>query len=149
MRQLRKLKIFAWRLWIAWKMGEEIQGLDPGLLKLGKIQGLDPPLLPTVNTNSEIILTLSAFSDWQFDFAHFLPTLLYLHPESCWLGPEHRLRRKVFSTSVQVVRYRSPHWYKGSVIHNHGGCYILSPTVLWSAARTIQAWFLGIYNRPF
>jgi hypothetical protein len=33
-------------------MGEEIQGLDPGLLKLGKIQGLDPPLLSTVNTNS-------------------------------------------------------------------------------------------------
>jgi hypothetical protein len=29
-------------------MGEEIQGLDPGLLKLGKIQGL----LPTVNTNT-------------------------------------------------------------------------------------------------
>ncbi len=36
-------------------MGEEIQGLDPGLLKLGKIQGLDPPLLPTVNTNSGVI----------------------------------------------------------------------------------------------
>ncbi len=52
MRQLRNLKIFAWRLWIAWEMGEEIQGLDPGLLKLGKIQGLDPPRLPTVNTNS-------------------------------------------------------------------------------------------------
>ncbi len=33
-------------------MGEEIQGLDPGLLKLGKIQGLDPGLLMTVNTNS-------------------------------------------------------------------------------------------------
>jgi hypothetical protein len=33
-------------------MGEEIQGLDPGLLKLGKNQGLDLPLLPTVNTNS-------------------------------------------------------------------------------------------------
>jgi hypothetical protein len=33
-------------------MGEEIQGLDPGLLKLGKIKGLDLPLLPTVNTNS-------------------------------------------------------------------------------------------------
>jgi hypothetical protein len=33
-------------------MGEEIQGLDPGLLKLGKIQGLDLRLLPTVNTNT-------------------------------------------------------------------------------------------------
>jgi hypothetical protein len=33
-------------------MGEEIQGLDPGLLKLGKIQGLDPRLLLTVNTSS-------------------------------------------------------------------------------------------------
>jgi hypothetical protein len=33
-------------------MGEEIQGLDPGLLKLRKIQGLDPGLLMTVNTNS-------------------------------------------------------------------------------------------------
>jgi hypothetical protein len=33
-------------------MGEEIQGLDPGLLKLGKIQGLDLRLLMTVNTNS-------------------------------------------------------------------------------------------------
>jgi hypothetical protein len=35
-------------------MGEEIQGLDPGLLKLGKIQGLDPGLLLTMNTNSGI-----------------------------------------------------------------------------------------------
>ncbi len=33
-------------------MGEEIQGLDPGLLKPGKIQGLDPCLLTTENTNS-------------------------------------------------------------------------------------------------
>jgi hypothetical protein len=44
-------------------MGEEIWGLDPGLLKLGKIQNpgllklgkihsLDPGLLLTMNTNS-------------------------------------------------------------------------------------------------
>ncbi len=33
-------------------MGEEIQGLAPGLFKLGKIQGLDPGLLLTMNTNS-------------------------------------------------------------------------------------------------
>jgi hypothetical protein len=35
-------------------MGEEIQGLDPGLSKLGKIQGLDSGLFKTINTNSEI-----------------------------------------------------------------------------------------------
>ncbi len=33
-------------------MGEEIQGLDPELVKLGKILDLDPRLLPTVNTSS-------------------------------------------------------------------------------------------------
>jgi hypothetical protein len=38
-------------------MGEEIQGLDPGLLKLGKVQGLDPGLLMTVNTNSGEVAT--------------------------------------------------------------------------------------------
>jgi hypothetical protein len=32
MRQMENLKIFPWCLWIAWKIGEEIQGLDPGLL---------------------------------------------------------------------------------------------------------------------
>ncbi len=37
-------------------MGEEIQGQDPGLLKLRKIQGLDPGLLATMNTNSGITL---------------------------------------------------------------------------------------------
>jgi hypothetical protein len=52
MRQMKNLEISAWCLWIAWKMGEEIQGLDPGLLKLGKIQGLDLRLLATMNTNS-------------------------------------------------------------------------------------------------
>ncbi len=40
-------------------MGEEIQGLDPGLLKLGKIQGLDLRLLPTVNTNSGFVSCLT------------------------------------------------------------------------------------------
>jgi hypothetical protein len=35
-------------------MREEIRGLGPGLLKLGKIQGLDPGPLLTVNTNSEV-----------------------------------------------------------------------------------------------
>jgi hypothetical protein len=34
-------------------MGEEIQGLDPGLLKLGKIR-----LLMTVNTNSGRLLVV-------------------------------------------------------------------------------------------
>ncbi len=47
MRQLRNLNIFAWRLWIAWKMGEETQGLDPGFLKLRKLQAQDPRLFPT------------------------------------------------------------------------------------------------------
>jgi hypothetical protein len=33
-------------------MREEIQGPDPGLLKLGTIHGLDPELLTSLNTNS-------------------------------------------------------------------------------------------------
>jgi hypothetical protein len=33
-------------------MGEENQGLDPGLFKPGKNQGLDPGLLTTVNYTS-------------------------------------------------------------------------------------------------
>ncbi len=52
MREMKKLEIFGHRLWIAWKTGEEIRGLDPGFLKLGKIQGLDPRLLAAVNTNT-------------------------------------------------------------------------------------------------
>jgi hypothetical protein len=35
---------------------EEIQGLDPGLLKLGKVHGQDPGLFMTVNTNSGHII---------------------------------------------------------------------------------------------
>ncbi len=52
MHQLRNLKIFVWRLWLAWKMGKEIQSINPRLLKPEKIQGLDPRLLLSVNTDS-------------------------------------------------------------------------------------------------
>jgi hypothetical protein len=37
-------------------MGEEIQGLDPGFLKLGKIQGLDPRLMTTVNSIVNVVV---------------------------------------------------------------------------------------------
>ncbi len=56
MREMKNLEIFGEHLWIAWKTGEEIQGLDPGFLKLGKIQGLDPRLFMTVNTNSGVVV---------------------------------------------------------------------------------------------
>jgi hypothetical protein len=62
MRQMKNLEIFAWCLWIAWKMGEEIHGLDPELLKLGKIQGLDPGLLMPVNTNLGLLPAPSSLS---------------------------------------------------------------------------------------
>jgi hypothetical protein len=101
----------------------------------------------------EITLTLSAIfwlAVWFCAFSSIIALFAsWKLLELVYFGPEHRLRRMVCSTSVQVVRYRSPHWYKGSVNHNHGGFYILSSTVLWSAARTIQAWFSRIYNRPF
>jgi hypothetical protein len=38
MKNLENLEIFAWRLWVACKKGEEIQGLNLGVLKLGEIQ---------------------------------------------------------------------------------------------------------------
>jgi hypothetical protein len=66
MRQMKNLKIFSWCSRIAWKMGEEIQGLDPGLLQPGKIQGLDPCLLTTKNTNSGVLLSY---------IMHMLPSL--------------------------------------------------------------------------
>ncbi len=47
-------------------MGEEIQGLDPGLLQPGKIQGLDPCLLTTENTNSGVLglHIVRLWNDW-------------------------------------------------------------------------------------
>ncbi len=64
MRQMKNLEIFHWCWWIAWKIGEEIQGLDPWLLKLRKIQGLDLGLLLTVNTNSGSIADVG-FGEWE------------------------------------------------------------------------------------
>ncbi len=44
MRQMKNLEIFAQRMYRAWKMGEEIQGLDPWNFRTGKNPGLDPGL---------------------------------------------------------------------------------------------------------
>ncbi len=53
------------------------------------------------------------FSDLLFDFPHFLQSLLYLGPESCWscsiyMGLEHKLRRIISSTFVQNLNGAAP-----------------------------------------
>jgi hypothetical protein len=60
-------------------MGEEIQDLDPGLLKLGKIQGLDLRLSPTVNTNTVDL----GPTPWLFPGLSVLAGLLSPPPSQC------------------------------------------------------------------
>jgi hypothetical protein len=56
-------------------MGEEIQGLDPGLSKLGTIQGLDPGLLMNVNTNSGRLMFAAGRA---YCFRYLLPSVVVL-----------------------------------------------------------------------
>jgi hypothetical protein len=58
------------------------------------------------------------FSDWLLDFPHFLLSLLYLRPESCWsrsVGPEHKMGRIVSSTSVQDLNRAAPATFRTQI----------------------------------
>jgi hypothetical protein len=58
------------------------------------------------------------FSDWLWDFPHFLLSMLYLRPESCWscsiIVPEHKLRR-IVSTSVQDQNRAAPATFRTQI----------------------------------
>ncbi len=61
-----------------------------------------------------------SFSDWLLDFLHFLLSLLYLCPESCWscsiyVGPEHKLRRIDSLTSVQDLNRAAPATFRTQI----------------------------------
>ncbi len=159
MRQLRNLKIFAWRLWIAWmmgeeiqgldpgfsKMGEEIQGLDPGLLKLGKIQGLDPPLLSTVNTNSGdhmlpkkflVLLALLLSALWSDPFCH-LGAFSSWKQGSCWCWvPSRSLYGSVPRRALTNELMASDNTWWCMAVRPRPHIYII--------ARTIALWILLI-----